>query len=127
MEDIILPSLIVLAPMAFVVGFLAVAFAKSKRTGRFLATLLGIYVLANLAIAASDSSPHLGFVGELFLGLAMTSPLAAAYGFFLGWLVRSGAQTQSIAWSTVGLHIVAAPVTLLLGLYLTCQFGHDCL
>ena len=115
-----------LIPIAAIVGAFAVYFARRKRVWPFAVTVLGIHVIASFALAASDSTPG-GFAYSSLLAFGSLAPMAVAYTLILGGLVRKSASSDSIVYSTMAIHVVAAPVAVVVAIVLACYIGHDCL
>ena len=115
-----------LSPIAVGVGAFAIYLAPRKRVWPFAVTVLGVFLIAGFALAATDSTST-SLVYSFLLAIGALAPMAAAYALILGGMVRNAARSDSIAYSTLAIHVVAVPISVFLALYLTCYFGHDCL
>ena len=115
-----------LSPIAIGVGAFAAYFAPRKRLWPFTAAALSVYVIASLVLTASDSTGD-GYVYSFLFALGSLAPMAAAYTLILGGLVRNAAESATIFYSTLAIHMVAVPVSVVLAIYLACYIGHDCL
>ncbi len=115
-----------LSPIAVGVGAFAIYFAPRKGVRPFAVAVLGVYLIAGFAVAVTDSSSA-GLVNSFLLAIGALAPMAAGYALILGRLVRNAATSDSIAYSALAIHIVAAPISVFLALYLTCYVGHDCI
>jgi hypothetical protein len=115
-----------LSPVAALVGASAIYCAPRVRIRPFIAIVLGIYLLATVAIATTDSTVA-GLFHSLLFGLAALAPMFAAYALVLGFQVRNAAAPKTIALSTLAIHILAIPISVVLSIYWSCYILHDCL
>jgi hypothetical protein len=113
------------AVCALVFGPLACVWAKSKSPWRFVLSVTVVWVALSGLPSFWDQAAYPADVAHFFAAMYWIAPFAIGPALALVGFVAGGASRQLLIGVIVAASPLAAPISILFGLYAACSLG-DC-